>query len=172
VAKRSIHPLEPPPTPLHSLLPIERAPRVLVPTEPDLDSGEGSGVEIYQTQDYPLLALVLRAPTLPALARAGSQCLDRLLEADVPHSLLMDGDNLYIMPRQKNARKPFPFAVLPGFPEASGLLLVMDQDDFEDERRLNADVVWKIWSQDMSLEEGRFQEVVTACVKAAGRRRV
>lgn len=159
------------------LLPLERAPRVLV-----LPPGSGSdeeggkekaaaaaaavkdGVELYKIDGgYPLRALMLRAPTLPLLARAASRCVDALLERDVPHSLLMDGQRFFVVPRQKHA-KPLPFAVSPGFPEASGLLLVMAEQDFEDEEKLNADKVWKLWSEDMSVGPETFGDLVKACL--------
>jgi len=74
----------------------------------------------------------------------------------------MNGEYLFIVPRQK-FHKPLPFAVSPGFPEASGLLLVMDEQDFDSVERLNAGLVWRLWAEDMSLDEKRFDEVVDAC---------
>ena len=162
------------------LLPLERAPRVLVPP-PGLGSDEEGeddeaaaaaaagagaakdGVELSKIDGgYPLRALMLRAPTLPLLARAASRCVDALLERDVPHSILMNGQRVFVVPRQKHA-KPLPFAVSPGFPEASGLLLVMAEQDFEDEEKLNADLVWKLWSEDMSVGPETFEDLVKAC---------
>lgn len=156
------------------LLPLERAPRVLV-SPPGLGSDEGEeeaaagaaaakdGVELYKIDGgYPLRALMLRAPTLPLLARAASRCVDALVERDCPHSLLMDGQRVFVVPRQKHA-KPLPFAVSPGFPEASGLLLVMAEQDFEDEEKLNADLVWKLWSEDMSVGPETFDDLLKAC---------
>lgn len=162
------------------LLPLERAPRVLVQVPVGSEGGEEEagedeeekaaaasakdGVELYKIDGgYPLRALMLRAPTIPLLARAASKCVDALLERDVPHSLLLDGQRVFVVPRQKHA-KPLPFAVSPGFPEASGLLLVMADQDFEDEQKLNADLVWKLWSEDMAVGPETFAELVEACM--------
>lgn len=124
-------------------------------------------VEVYRIKDYPLRALLLQAPSVGALARAGSRCVDALIERDVPHSLLMNGEQLFVVPRKKFGRgKALPFAVSPGFPEASGVLLVMSAEDFEDPARLNADMVWRLWREELSLEEEGFEDVLSVCLAA------
>lgn len=142
------------------LIPIERAPL----NNPILTSFTGVELWVIDKEYHPIRAMALSGTSVAALAKAGAHCIDVLVRRNIPFSLLMNGKHLFIIPRQFSDVTYNWVSV--GFPEAAGLLLVVNETYWRDESLLNADVVWNLWDQTWDVSEEVFKAVVEEC--AAG----
>jgi hypothetical protein len=84
-----------------------------------------------------------------------------MMRSGTPHSLLLNGKTLYMLPRKPTKRLP-PFAAIPGFPEVSGEVVVLKAGDWE---RLTAEGVGRAWSDDISLSAKAFAKLKAQCLK-------
>ena len=142
------------------LIPIERVPLI----HPTMTSFRGVELSVIGKEHNPIRSMALSGSSVAALAKAGAHCIDVLVNRNIPFSLLMNGKHLYIIPRRFSDVTYNWVSV--GFPEAAGLLLVVNETYWRDESLLNADVVWDLWDKTYDVSEEVFQEVVEEC--AAG----
>ena len=135
------------------LLPLERC--LLQPIT------STSPVSTFLVQGHPVrsVAFSVDANEPEEAARAVHRCARYMLLHQIPHSLIIRGDMVYLFPRKK-AHLP-PFAALPGFPEVSGLLIMLREDDFES---VSAELVKKTWEEQVSLDNRAFRRLVANCV--------
>lgn len=139
------------------LIPIERLPL----RQPMLTSFPGVELSVIGKRYHPIRSMALSGTSVPALAKAGAHCLNVLVDRNIPFSLLMNGKHLYIMPR-RFSDLTFDFTSV-GFPEAAGLLLVMNETHWRDEALLNADMVWDLWDKTYGVSGEVFKELVEEC---------
>lgn len=141
------------------LIPIERLPL----RQPMLTSFPGVELSVIGIKHHPIRSMALSGTSVPALAKAGAHCLDVLVSRNIPFSLLMNGKHLYIMPR-RFSDLTLDFTSV-GFPEAAGLLLVMNETQWRDETLLNADIVWDLWDKTYGVSGEVFKELVEECTE-------
>jgi len=139
------------------LIPIERAPL----RQPMLTSFPGVELSVIDKGHHPIRSMALSGASMPTLAKAGAHCINVLVARNIPFSLLMNGKHLYIMPR-RFSDVTFNWGSV-GFPEAAGLLLVVNETYWRDATLLNADVVWELWDKTYDISEEVFKEVVEEC---------
>lgn len=145
---------------LDGRVPIERAP-TWPPSPTSFDDVE---LAVIPTNYHPIRSLVLSGRSIPALSKAAAHCVNVLMDRNIPFSLLMNGQHLYIMPR-RFANTTFPFASA-GFPEAAGFLLVVNDTYWRDPSLLNADIVWDLWRESFDVGEEMFNGILSACANA------
>lgn len=133
-------------------LPLERANLGIIIQEP---------IPVYEVLDYPINAVAFdisgpKSKIAPALIY---MCISYLLIHGIPHNLLINQELLYILPRVK-ATVP-PFHSLPGFPELSGEVILLNFDEFGS---LDAELVWEVWRKQISLPKQDFQLFRNHCI--------
>ncbi|CAM9780787.1 unnamed protein product [Laminaria digitata] len=126
--------------------------------------GEGSSngvVEVHELDGYPIRALVFHTlgKDLEAVSEVIERCVKFLLKEDTPHTMVFSTGRAFLLPRQP-LQEP-PFAVVPGFPEVSGEVIVTAEEDFP---RITADEIFLWWQQKISVGAEHFQQIVDGCI--------
>eukprot|EP00904_Undaria_pinnatifida_P008760 jgi/Undpi1/5013/HiC_scaffold_19.g08365.m1 len=118
-------------------------------------------VEVHALDGYPIRALVFHTlgKDLEAVSEAIEKCVNYLLEEDTPHTMVFSTGRAFLLPRQP-LQEP-PFAVVPGFPEVSGEVIVTSAEDFP---RISADDIFFWWEDKISVSAEHFQQIIDGCL--------
>eukprot|EP00903_Cladosiphon_okamuranus_P017947 g16514.t1 len=146
-------------------LAIETSKSVHVATVPLRRHGveeETSGaVEVHKLDGYPIRTLVFHplGKDLEAVGEVIEKCVNFLVEENTPHTVVFTTGRVFLLPRQ-HLEEP-PWAVVPGFPEVSGEIIVTKEEDF---RTITADEVFEWWRDKISVSAEHFDLVIDACL--------
>ena len=138
------------------LLPIERANLHIIAQDP---------IPIFELQDYPMytLAFEIHQTDAQTASLAVSRFTDYLLLHSIPHSLLLNGELLFLIPR-KAVSPMLPFAAIPGFPEVSGEVILLREQDFQS---VTGDEIAESWKR-LGLSRGAFEDFWEEVLEGAG----
>ncbi|CAM9605342.1 unnamed protein product [Scytosiphon promiscuus] len=119
-------------------------------------------LEIHTLSGYPIRTLVFHTlgKDLEAVGEVMERCVSFLVEENIPHTVVFSTGRAFLLPRQHLVEPPF--AVVPGFPEVSGEIIVTKEEDF---RTITADQVYEWWTDKVGVSAVDFDRIVAGCVK-------
>ncbi|CAB1098339.1 unnamed protein product [Ectocarpus sp. CCAP 1310/34] len=118
-------------------------------------------LEVHVLQGYPIRALVFHTlgKDLEAAGEAIEKCVSFLVEENTPHTVVFSTGRVFVLPRQ-HLEEP-PFAVVPGFPEVSGEVIVTREDDFH---TITADQIYEWWRDKVAVDSEHFDRITDGCL--------
>ncbi|CAN0483204.1 unnamed protein product, partial [Ectocarpus sp. 12 AP-2014] len=119
------------------------------PAEGENAADKEDSLEVHVLLGYPIRALVFHTlgKDLEAAGEAIEKCVSFLVEENTPHTVVFSTGRVFVLPRQ-HLEEP-PFAVVPGFPEVSGEVIVTREDDFH---TITADQIYEWWRDKVAVD--------------------
>ncbi|CBJ28200.1 conserved unknown protein [Ectocarpus siliculosus] len=131
------------------------------PAEGENAADKEDSLEVHVLQGYPIRALVFHTlgKDLEAAGEAIEKCVSFLVEENTPHTVVFSTGRVFVLPRQ-HLEEP-PFAVVPGFPEVSGEVIVTREDDFH---TITADQIYEWWRDKVAVDSEHFDRITDGCL--------